>query len=87
LTYDAKHFDTSIGKDCSNNKFRCSFLRALIWYKILFDIICPLGRVGGRKRLCNTLYISNFVCLSCVVLRVSEVTYNHYSTLPKDLIV
>jgi hypothetical protein len=56
LTYDAKHFDTSIGKDCSNNKFRCSFLRALIWYKILFDIICPLGRVGGRKRLCNTLY-------------------------------
>ncbi len=45
LTYDAKHFDTSAGNDCSNGTPRCSFRQALIWYKILSDIV----QVSGCK--------------------------------------
>ena len=39
LTYDAKHFDTAIRNDWFDDTPKCSFWRALIWYKILCDTI------------------------------------------------
>ena len=39
LMYDAKRFNIFIGNDYPNDKPRCSFWRALIWYKILYGII------------------------------------------------
>jgi hypothetical protein len=44
LIYGAKRFDISIGNDYPNDKPRCSFLLALIWYKNVYYIIYLLGR-------------------------------------------
>src|SRR5271155_5886659 len=49
LACNSRHFNNFIGNNCSNYTHKCSFSWALIWYKILCDIIYPLGCKGGRN--------------------------------------
>src|SRR5271154_1366485 len=46
LACNSRHFNNFIGNNCFNYTHKCSFSWALIWYKILCDIIYPLGCKG-----------------------------------------
>jgi len=59
LACNSSHFNNFTGNNCPNYTHKCSFSWALIWYKILCDIIYTLSCRGGHNHfatLCRYLF-------------------------------
>jgi len=68
LSCNSRHFNNFIGNSCSNSTHKCSFSWALIWYKILCDIIYNLSCRGGRNGCFTPCIFSSILLLPCLWL-------------------
>ncbi len=76
LACNSRHFNNFIRNNCSNYTHKCNFSWALIWYKILCDIICTLSCRGGVMVFLHPLLCWNSDILSYILHEWSSARKN-----------